>query len=75
MIADTDTLATLPAREYRSGLGEVAKYALIGAAERTRRLAELVDGATPRRFVGRDPDVLADLVSRCATIKAECRRA
>ena len=30
VLADTDTLATLPEREYRSGLGEVAKYALIG---------------------------------------------
>ena len=30
VLADTDTLATLPEREYRSGLGEVAKYALMG---------------------------------------------
>src|SRR5262249_19181716 len=34
VVADTATLATLPDREYRSGLGEVAKYALMpeGAA-------------------------------------------
>ena len=30
VLADTDTLATLPEPEYRSGLGEVAKYALLG---------------------------------------------
>ena len=30
VLADVSTLATLPAREYRSGLGEVAKYALDG---------------------------------------------
>ena len=30
VIADTDTLATLPDAEYRSGLGEVAKYAVMG---------------------------------------------
>ncbi len=30
VICDTDTLATLPPREYRSGLGEMAKYAFLG---------------------------------------------
>ncbi len=30
VIADTDTLATLPAREYRAGLAEVVKYGAIG---------------------------------------------
>ena len=30
VICDTDTLETLPPREYRSGLGEMAKYAFLG---------------------------------------------
>ncbi|MGH9094752.1 MAG: 3-dehydroquinate synthase, partial [Acidimicrobiales bacterium] len=30
VLCDTDTLTTLPAREYRSGLGEMAKYAFLG---------------------------------------------
>src|SRR5262249_62125018 len=30
VVCDTETLATLPPREYRSGLGEMAKYAFLG---------------------------------------------
>lgn len=30
VLCDTDTLLTLPPREYRSGLGEMAKYAFLG---------------------------------------------
>ncbi len=30
VLCDTDTLVTLPAREHRSGLGEMAKYAFLG---------------------------------------------
>jgi 5-deoxy-5-amino-3-dehydroquinate synthase len=32
VLCDTDTLATLPPREYRAGLGEMAKYAFLGVA-------------------------------------------
>jgi 5-deoxy-5-amino-3-dehydroquinate synthase len=32
VICDTDVLATLPAREWASGRGEVAKYAFLGAS-------------------------------------------
>lgn len=30
VLCDTETLATLPPREYRNGLGEMAKYAFLG---------------------------------------------
>lgn len=37
VLCDTETLVTLPPREYRSGLGEMAKYAFLGV----NRLADL----------------------------------
>ena len=54
----TPTLATLPDREYRCGLGEVAKYALARRrrARRARRRAR-------RRDARARPDVLAELVA------------
>jgi 5-deoxy-5-amino-3-dehydroquinate synthase len=45
VICDTEVLASLPPREYRSGLGEMAKYAFLGAPD----LAELdLDDAVAR---------------------------
>jgi 3-dehydroquinate synthetase len=70
VFADTATLATLPAREYRAGLGEVAKYAFLdGAPEPPGDLAERLvrDGAALAR---RDPGVLTPVVARCAAMKA-----
>ena len=71
VLADTTTLATLPEREYRSGLGEVAKYALMGDVVTDPSgivdILRLHGGAV----LARDPDVLTDLVARCAAIKAE----
>ncbi len=71
VLADTTTLATLSEREYRSGLGEVAKYALmddvVADPSGIVDLLRLHGGAV----LERDPGVLADLVTRCATIKAD----
>ncbi len=55
-------LATLPDREYRCGLGEIAKYALMGDDFVSARVAALVS---------RDPEVLSDVIARCVEIKAQ----
>jgi 5-deoxy-5-amino-3-dehydroquinate synthase len=71
VVADVDTLGTLPEREYRAGLGEVAKYALIAPPSTDySALAELVD-SDAEAIRGRDPDVLTELVYRCVELKAE----
>ena len=43
VLADVATLSTLPPREYRSGLGEVAKYALMPEGAEVARI--VVDAA------------------------------
>lgn len=69
VLADVTTLATLPEREYRAGLGEVAKYALMNGPGDAGGIAEIL--ADRRAEVeARDADVLTDLVTRCAAIKA-----
>ncbi len=61
-----ETLATLPEREYRSGLAEVIKTALIG----DRTLYVLLE----RERSGiekRDPDLLRDIIGRCIAVKGK----
>ena len=71
VVADTDTLTTLPESEYRSGLGEVAKYALLGdVVSDPSGLVELLRLETTA-VLTRDPAVLGDLVTRCVRIKAD----
>ncbi len=71
VVADTDTLASLESREYRSGLGEVAKYALMYdvVADPTGLVDILRTGTTA--VLDRDPALLGDVVARCAGIKAD----
>jgi 3-dehydroquinate synthetase len=69
VLADVTTLATLPERDYGAGLGEVAKYALMGGADDRYGMAALIRDRGDA-IIARDPDVLTDLVSRCAAIKA-----
>jgi len=65
VFADVETLATLPAREYLSGLAEVVKYGMIFDPG---FFAWLEDNAEPLR--GRDPGVLIHAVERSAAYKA-----
>ena len=61
VFANPVVLQTLPDREYRCGLGEVAKYALMGD-----------DFVTPQvdALVARDAGALAEVIARCVEIKA-----
>ena len=71
VVADVDTLRSLPEREYRAGLGEVAKYALIAQLSREHvELAEIVE-ADAEAVRGRNPDALTELVHGCVELKAD----
>ena len=65
VLADVSTLATLPDREFRSGLAEVAKYALTLDAELLRLMEHELS-----EVVARDPVVMEELVARCVRAKA-----
>ncbi len=65
VIADTDTLATLPERELTAGLAEVIKYGCIWDA----RLFEWLETNLPA-LIGRDPAALAHAIERSCAIKA-----
>src|SRR5690606_5808483 len=64
VLIDVQTLATLPEREYRSGLGEVVKYGVILDAALFDRLEADAD-----RLVERDDAVLVEVVARCCRLK------
>jgi 3-dehydroquinate synthase len=61
VLADPEVLASLPAREYRCGLGEIAKYALMGD--------DFVSACAPE-LVARDAAVLSAVIARSTEIKA-----
>jgi 3-dehydroquinate synthase len=65
VVADVSTLSTLPPRERRSGLGEVAKYGFIADP----RVLELLE-ADPAAAVEGDPGVLTEVVRRGIAVKA-----
>jgi len=65
VMADPQTLATLPHREYRSGLYEVIKYAVIADRELFIYLARKMPA-----LLRRDAKALAWIIPRCIKIKA-----
>lgn len=65
VVADTDTLKTLPPRELRAGLAEVIKYGLIDDAALFVWLEENME-----RLLAHDPDALTHVIRRSCEIKA-----
>jgi 3-dehydroquinate synthase len=66
VISDTDTLKTLPPREYASGLAEVVKHALIFDADHFAELEANVDALNAR-----DATVLTRVIAHSCKIKAD----
>ncbi len=66
VIADPDTLQTLPHRQYRSGLYEVIKYGIIADA----RLFDYLE-RNMLALLRRDPAALGWVIPRCIRIKAD----
>ncbi len=65
VFADVATLATLPDREFKSGLAEVVKYGMILDADFFAWLE-----ANVAAILARDPEALAHVVGRSAALKA-----
>jgi 3-dehydroquinate synthase len=65
VIADTDTLATLPDRELRAGLAEVIKSALIADGSFFAWLEQRIEALLERR-----PEALAEAIRRACAIKS-----
>lgn len=69
VIADVDTLATLPDRELRCGLAECIKHGMLGAAFGDETLLAWTE-ANADRFLARDAGATAELVARNVAVKA-----
>lgn len=65
VVCDIDALATLDARDFSSGLAEVAKYSLITEQEWGSEFR-----ASPGQVDASSPERLAELVAHCAGEKA-----
>ena len=65
VVADLDTLVTLPAREYRAGVAEVVKGAAIGDAAFFAWLEQLADA-----LAARDPASVREAIARKLQYKA-----
>jgi 3-dehydroquinate synthase len=64
VVADLDTLKTLPRRELLAGIAEVIKYGLLGDAEFFGQLEASLDA-----LLGLDPATLAATVGHCCRMK------
>ena len=69
VICDSRTLRTLQQREFVAGLGEAAKYASLDGPPGNRPLWDLL-AAHAAAITNKDPELLAQVVARCAAIKA-----
>ncbi len=66
VIADLDTLNTLPEREFSAGMAEVIKYALLGDVQ---FLAWLEDNIAA--IMNRQPELLSHIIAHCCQMKAD----
>ena len=66
VVTDTTTLATLPQREWTSGLAEVVKHALIADPD----LAAFLEAHWADLVLRRDDEAVAQMVRRAAAVKA-----
>ncbi len=66
VLADMNTLKSLPERKYLSGLAEVVKYAFISADDFLDYLEENISG-----IMAKETDVLTEIVLRCCRIKGK----
>ena len=66
VLADTDTLSTLPPREFDAGLAEVYKYGLLGDAA----FLDWLDAELPA-IRALDARALGEMIARCCRMKAE----
>jgi 3-dehydroquinate synthase len=69
VLIDTNTLNSLPEREYRAGLAEVVKYGVILDEAFFAYLEANIAG-----IQARSPDVLMHIVARCCELKADVVR-
>ena len=65
VLCDVSVLKTLPSRQFRSGMAEVIKYGFCYEAE----ILDIVESKA-KAIEASDPEVMEDLVARCAGIKA-----
>lgn len=65
VVSDPHVLRTLPERQFRAGLYEVVKYAVLGDAELFAQLERNM------ARLSRTSPLLDELIARCARIKAE----
>jgi 3-dehydroquinate synthase len=66
VLCDLKTLATLPRREFISGLAEVIKYGIIFDAKLFAQLERDLS-----KILERDEKILSTVIARCCEIKAE----
>ncbi len=68
VLIDPNTLTTLPQREFRAGMAEVIKYAVIGDLPLFEFLSNLTELSNPSKI---EPDVLNKILERSAATKAK----
>lgn len=66
VLIDTDTLETLPARQWGAGMAEVVKYGLLGDADFVSWLSK-----NAASISARDPEVVTDAIAHCCQMKAD----